>query len=363
MAMSKLVPWLRNSVRSRKLGWFALLLLASVLVFGRIAPGIGQEPVRITTVSPNIVFIIADDLSWAHLGAYGSNEVRTPNLDRLAREGIVFENAFVSTPSCTPSRASILTGRNGFELDEGTTLWGYLPARFATYTELLEQRGYRVGATGKGWAPGFLIDRDVNPAGRPWNGIRNRPYGDRFEKLQMSDIDYAANFEAFLDAADETRPFSFWMGTFEPHRGYTPGVAAALGIDSATVTVPPFMPDVGEVRDDIAEYYAEIEHIDAQVGRVMETLDRRGLRDRLGEQLFSYLESRRDPRMLGRAEEFRYAPYFGVVFGDGLLRWTPDQQGREMSFDERRELMRRAYEAIGEEAFFRRMISEQDGRL
>lgn len=530
----------------------ALLLALYALLSGGCSPA-AQEPAPDTTVPPNIVFIIADDLSWAHLGAYGSDEVRTPNLDRLAREGVVFENAFVSTPSCTPSRASILTGRNGFELDEGATLWGYLPARFATWTESLAQNGYRVGATGKGWAPGFLIDRDVNPAGRPWNDIRNRPYGDRFEDLQMSDIDYAANFEAFLDAADETRPFSFWMGTFEPHRGYTEGVAAALGIDSAAVTVPPFMPDAGEVRDDIAEYYAEIEHIDVQVGRVMEALDRRGLQDNtivvftsdngmpfprakatlydygtrmpllfwwgeniaggrrvenlvsltdiaptflefagveaqadmsgqslapllipgrsglaareavymyrerhgfypdsggmsfpsrairthdhlliwnarpdaipldvdggpaksfmeenageypalhalsfgprsefelydvradawqmrnlaadgshaelldsLGDRLFSYLESRQDPRMLGRAEEFRYAPYFGVVFGDGLLRWTPEQQGQEMSFDERRELMRRAYETIGEEEFFRRMISEQGGRL
>ena len=79
--------------------------------------------------------------------------------------------------------------------------------------------------------------------------------------------------------------------------------------------------------------------------------------------MFDYLESRQDPRMLGRAEEFRYAPYFGVVFGDGLLQWTPEQQGQDMSFDERRELLRRAYTTIGEEAFFRRMISGQNGRL
>lgn len=555
-------PGLRKSAGQRKPVWPALLPALFALVFGGISPA-AQESAASATVPPNIVFIIADDLSWAHLGAYGSDEVRTPNLDRLAREGVVFENAFVSTPSCTPSRASILTGRNGFELEEGATLWGYLPARFATWTELLAQHGYRVGATGKGWAPGFLIDREVNPAGRPWNGIRNRPYGDRFEELQMSDIDYAANFEAFLDAADETQPFSFWMGTFEPHRGYTEGVAAALGIDSVAVTVPPFMPDADEVRDDIAEYYAEIEYIDAQAGRVMEALERRGLQDNtivvftsdngmpfprakatlydygtrmpllfwwgdniaggrrienlvsltdiaptllefaglefaglefagveaqsvmsgqslapllipgrpglpareavymyrerhgfypdsggmsypsrairthdhlliwnarpdaipldvdggpartfmeenaeeypslhalsfgprseyelydvradawqmrnlaedgayaellesLGDRLFGYLESRQDPRMLGRAEEFLYAPYFGVVFGDGLLRWTPEQQGQEMSFDERRELLRRAFTMIGEEAFFRRMISEQDGRL
>ena len=109
--------------------------------------GIGQES---GAAPPNIVFIITDDMSWAHMGAYGSDEVDTPNLDRLAREGAVFENAFVSTPSCTPSRASILTGRNGFELEEGATLWGYLPAKFPTYTGLLADQGYRVGANGQG---------------------------------------------------------------------------------------------------------------------------------------------------------------------------------------------------------------------
>ena len=73
-------------------------------------------------------------MSWEHLGAYGNKQIRTPNIDILATEGVLFNNAFVSTPSCTPSRASILTGRNGFELEEGATLWGYLPKKFNTRT-------------------------------------------------------------------------------------------------------------------------------------------------------------------------------------------------------------------------------------
>ena len=502
---------------------------------------------------PNIVFVIADDMSWAHVGAYGSDEVNTPNIDRLARQGAVFENAFVSTPSCTPSRASVLTGRNGFELAEGATLWGYLPTTFPTYTELLAENGYRIGATGKGWAPGFLIDRDLNPAGQPYNGIRSNPYGDLFDEMGISDIDYAANFESFLDTADESQPFCFWMGIFEPHRGYTEGFAASRGKDAATVTVPAFLPDAAAVRADISEYYAEIEHLDAHVGRVVETLTRRGLQEntiivvtsdngmpfprakatlydygtrmplivwwganidggrridelvsltdiaptfleiagvaepaemsgqsllplltspepaqgareavymyrerhgfnrgsnglsypsravrtkdflliwnaapeaiprdvdggpansfmlehaeeypalyalsfgkrdefelydvrtdtfqmhnlagddayaavleRLRRQLFAYLESRQDPRMHGDSEKFRYAPYFGVAFEEGLLQWTPEQQGQELSFDERRELLRKAYSMLDEDEFFREMIRRQAGRL
>ena len=538
-------PMIRTRTRVR---WG---LLAAVMVTAWTPmTGFGQES---GSAPPNIVFIITDDMSWAHMGAYGSDEVDTPNLDRLAGEGVIFDHAFVSTPSCTPSRASILTGRNGFELEEGASLWGYLPAKFPTYTELLAERGYRVGATGKGWAPGFLIDREVNPAGQPYNQIRSRPHADLFESVRMSDIDYAANFEAFLDATDENRPFSFWMGTYEPHRGYTPGIAAAKGKDSAAVTVPVFMPDVPVVREDINEYYAEIEHVDIQVGRLMEVLNRRGLLDntivvftsdngmpfprakatlydygthmplvvwwgdnidggrriddlvshtdiaptileiagvpappemsgrsllslittgepgqaardavymyrerhgfysgsrgfstpsrairtedylliwnarpdaipldvdggpaksfmeenaerypalhalsfaprdefelydirtdafqmrnlagdgqhaetldRLSSQLFAYLESRQDPRMLGDAASLVYAPYFGVVFTPELLQWSPEQQGQELTFDERRDLLRKAYSAIGEIEFFQRMIAGQAGRL
>ena len=506
---------------------------------------------------PNIVFIIADDLSAPHIGPYGSEEVRTPNLDRLAREGVVFENAFVSTPSCTPSRAAILTGRDGFELGAGATLWGYLPAEYTTYPELLEQRGYRIGASGKGWAPGFLIDRAVNPAGTPHNDIR-RPVvpaevAEGFEIVAPTGIDYAANFEAFLAATPEDAPFAFWIGTFEPHRGYTVGLAAALGKDAAEVTVPPFLPDSAEVREDVNEYYAEVELIDAQVGRVLAALEARGrsgdtllvftsdngmpfprakatlydygtrmplilwgkgkaaegrrvadlvsltdiaptfldaagvpapaemtgrslmplvgsappvrphrpfavyyrerhgfypgsagesypsrairtrdhlliwnadpdavpsdvdggptktfMHDRradfprlfelsfgkrpefelyavaddpyqmrnlaadgrfapllteLKAQLFGYLRSRGDPRMAGNSDAFRYAPYFGVVFQQGLLQWTPEQQGQDLDFAERRELLRQAFANLGEEAFFAEMLRRQDGKL
>ena len=85
--------------------------------------------------------------------------------------------------------------------------------------------------------------------------------------------------------------------------------------------------------------------------------------DRLRSQLFAYLESRRDPRILGDAASFIYAPYFGVVFTPELLQWTPEQQGQELTFEERRDLLRKAYSTIGEIEFFQRMIAEQAGRL
>ena len=113
---------------------------------------------------PNILFCLADDWSWPHTSIAGDMVVRTPTFDRVARQGVLFENAFVSSPSCTPSRGAILTGQWHWRLEEGGDLWGTLPAKFAVYPDLLEEVGYYVGYTRKGWGPG----RD-EPGGRKRN--------------------------------------------------------------------------------------------------------------------------------------------------------------------------------------------------
>jgi len=103
---------------------------------------------------PNILFIIFDDWNVNHAGAYGCNWIKTPNFDRLAREGVLFKNAFTSDPKCSPCRASILTGRNSWQLEEASCHNGIFPAKFAVYPDLLEKAGYADGFTGKGWGPG-----------------------------------------------------------------------------------------------------------------------------------------------------------------------------------------------------------------
>ena len=97
---------------------------------------------------PNILFCIADDLGWPTAGAYGDTVVRTPTFDRLAREGVLFNHAYVAAPSCTPSRASILTGRMFYELEEGGILWSFLPNKYTVFPDLLEKSGYALGLTG-----------------------------------------------------------------------------------------------------------------------------------------------------------------------------------------------------------------------
>ena len=104
---------------------------------------------------PNILFIIFDDWNGStHAGAYGCTWIKTPNFDRIAREGVLFKNAFTSNPKCSPCRASILTGRNTWQLREAVSHNGLFPAGFEIYPDLLEKAGYFVGLTGKGWGPG-----------------------------------------------------------------------------------------------------------------------------------------------------------------------------------------------------------------
>jgi arylsulfatase A-like enzyme len=103
---------------------------------------------------PNILFCLADDWSWPHASIAGDNVVKTPTFDRVARECVLFENAFVSSPSCTPSRGAIVTGQWHWRLEEGGNLWSTLQAKFDVYPDLLEEAGYYVGYTRKGWAPG-----------------------------------------------------------------------------------------------------------------------------------------------------------------------------------------------------------------
>ena len=116
---------------------------------------------------PNFLFIIFDDLSWDSVGAYGNTWIKTPNLDRLAKEGALFRHAFTSNPKCSPCRASILIGRNTWQLEELSVHNSIFPRKWEVYPDLLEAAGYSVGLTGKGWGPGDFKNhgRTRNPAG------------------------------------------------------------------------------------------------------------------------------------------------------------------------------------------------------
>ncbi len=223
---------------------------------------------------PNFLFIIFDDMSWNTAGAYGCEWVKTPHLDRVAREGVKFEHAFTSNPKCAPCRASILTGRNSWQLEELSCHNTIFPKKWAVLPDLLEQVGYQVGLTGKGWGPGDHTGQGWtrNPAGPSFDEHKTEPPASAIGKN-----DYARNFEAFLDQrADKSKPFSFWMGFQEPHRAYELHSGVRLGKNLDEIVVPPYFPDLRAVRSDLADYAIEVEYADAHIGRALELLEKSG---------------------------------------------------------------------------------------
>lgn len=222
---------------------------------------------------PNILLYITDDQSWLHTSISGEALAHTPGFDRVAKEGILFENAFVPAPSSAPCRASLLTGRYPWQLEEGASLFGGIPRQYPLFTHLLEKAGYASGMTYKGYWPGNMIDEKyhTSPLGQACNlpPEEKYPYG-------IADCDYAASFGQFLQERNPEKPFFFWVGVSEPHRVYQESIGLDSGMQLADVTVPSFLPDVKEVRSDMLDYFFEIRHQDAHLVRMLYMLEEAG---------------------------------------------------------------------------------------
>ncbi len=237
-----------------------------------------STPASTASSKPNILFAIADDWSYGHAGAYGCNWIKTPAMDRVARDGILFNNAYTPNGKCSPSRASIITGRNPWQLKEAGNHWSVFPAEFKSFQEALGEHGYFAGMTGKGWGPGIAKDaagKNREMAGKPFS---TRKFPSRITK-GISPADYAGNFNDFLDAAPKDQPWSFWYGGHEPHRGYEYGSGVAKGgrKTSDIDRVPTCWPDTEEVRNDMLDYAFEVENYDLHLSRMLEELEKRGM--------------------------------------------------------------------------------------
>lgn len=222
---------------------------------------------------PNILIAIADDWSYGHAGVYGCGWVQTPAFDRIAREGVLFKNAFTNNPKCSPCRASLLTGRNTWQLDEACNHFGVFPARWPVYPDLLEQAGYHVGFTGKGWGPGDFRAGGFkrNPAGAEYGRYKSAP-----PHRNVASVDYARNFADFLANRKAGQPFCFWYGGNEPHREYEEGVGRRLGKDPKAVKLPSYYPDSDLIRNDMLDYAVEVEWFDTHLGRMIALLEQAG---------------------------------------------------------------------------------------
>ena len=224
---------------------------------------------------PNILFAIADDWSFGHAGAYGCTWVNTPSFDRIAREGVLFQNAYTPNAKCAPSRAMILTGRYSWQLENAGNHMTFFPAKFGGFMERLAAAGYFAGSTGKGWGPGFANDASGKP-----RAITGTKYGKHKAKpptRSISNTDYARNFEEFLNDAPDEQPWVFWFGTLEPHRGYEFKSGVRKGKKLSDIDrVPSYWPDNDTIRHDMLDYAVEVEHYDMHLGRILAHLEEAG---------------------------------------------------------------------------------------
>ena len=202
----------------------------------------------------NVLFCIADDWGYPHASAYGDKAVKTPAFDRVAKEGALFTRAFSAAPSCTASRASILTGQAPHRLGVGANLHSDLPAKYATYPDLLEKAGYVTGKTRKAWGPGKLQERTTDPAGKNFR-----------------------SFDDFLKGVPDGKPFCFWLGASDPHRPYEGALAKTANIDPKNVAITPYVPDTPATRAVAVDYLAEVQRFDADVAAALDLLDKKGL--------------------------------------------------------------------------------------
>jgi arylsulfatase A-like enzyme len=252
----------------------------------------------------NILFVFADD--WGrYAGVYAkidgrpslNDVIATPNVDRIAREGVTFRHAFVNSPSCTPCRSSLFSGRYFFNTGRGAILRGAVwDEKIPAYPLLIRDSGYHIGKSYKVWGPG-------TPADAPFGGQQHAYQQAGGESNNFSENvtarvkkgmtvaaaredmlrEVRANFDAFLAARKPGSPWHYYFGTTTTHRTWIKGSGKALwGIEPEKLKgkLPAFLPDVPEVREDVADYLGEAQAVDAYVGVLRARLEELGELDR-----------------------------------------------------------------------------------
>lgn len=246
---------------------------------------------------PNILFAFADD--WGrHASAYAKLDgpgtvndiIHTPAFDRVAREGVLFRRAFVSAPSCTPCRSALLSGQHFWRTGRGAILRGAVwDGSNPAFPLMLRDSGYHIGKMYKVWSPG-------TPADAPYGGQKHayQKAGGRFNQFSENVTkligqgktveaakaelyaEVAANFDSFLADRKDGQPFCFWFGPTNVHRTWVKGSGKALwGLDADELKgkMPPFLPDVPEVREDLADNFGEAMAFDAALDLLIKKLE------------------------------------------------------------------------------------------
>src|SRR5512138_2885762 len=225
---------------------------------------------------PNILFLLSDDHSYPHLTCYGDPNVSTPVIDRLASEGIKFHRFFTGAPQCVPSRATLLTGRSAVAA-RITRFSAPLPREEITFPEVLKATaGYFVGVCGRS----YHLDGSGNARGTVVGELMDkhglRTFEQRFDYVkQGSDAKAVDQMKEFLDLKPAGKPFCLWLNFSDPHHPWN--APDSERPDPKKVKLPKHWPDLPGIREQFADYCAEVNRLDHSVQAVLEVLASRGL--------------------------------------------------------------------------------------
>lgn len=225
---------------------------------------------------PNLLFLLSDDHSYPYLSTYGDPNVKTPVIDRLAAEGMKFHRFFTGAPQCVPSRACYMTGRSPVAA-RMTRFSAPLPKDEVTLPELLREGGYHTGVCGRS----FHLDGATKigaAAARVFDEHDLKTFADRVDYLNTcSDHEVAGQVAKFLDDRPKEKPFFLWANFSDPHHAWN--APAEFRPDPASLKLPAHWPDLPGMREQLADYFAEINRVDRTVGEVLTELEKRGLKD------------------------------------------------------------------------------------
>ena len=251
-------------------------LMISLLILFTISCKAQHEELK----RPNILFAISDDQSYAHTSFAGCNFIETPAFDRIAQEGIYFTNCYSGSPGCAPSRSSIVTGRYPWQNEQSGQHASSWMKKYVPFIDELDDNGYAVGRTGKGVEPFQYAStkenslwREGNAAGNTHSKLMYQEDNDERTAKGIAKYNYAADFKYFMENKRDNKPFFFWYGSKEPHRGYEKGSWKRTNKQLSDVKVPAFLPDNEVIRGDLLDYAIEIEWFDMHLQRMLKYLE------------------------------------------------------------------------------------------
>jgi arylsulfatase A-like enzyme len=252
------------------------LLLA--LILGATLSGLASNSLT------NILWIVSDDHSAAQVGVYGDPNVKTPNIDALAGQGMRFNRVYVTSPQCLPSRASLVTGRGPVAMNM-TRFSTPLPAECVTFPEVLRSNGWFTAFAGRphhlqGWSyttniPPLFAKHGLLTVSNRYDFVRESNHGTAESRRD----EFFQQLDEFFATAPTNRPFFLQFGLLDPHRPFTAATTNTFAqqYDPAKLKLPEDFPDTPAVRADLALYYGMVSRLDHDVGRVMKLLEQHGL--------------------------------------------------------------------------------------